>query len=153
MGRWRRTRSLQDDRRRQNMEAILQAAAPHHARTGCGDVMLDPTNPQTVYATLYARQRTPWNFTSGPNATGGEDVGGIFKSTNGGATWKKLSGGLPAQTGRIGLAVSASNPKIVMAVVQKFLSGSGNLSDFCRKSGGRFLFGGNGRHLKPKGAG
>src|SRR5712692_2691557 len=101
---------------------ILQAAAPHNARTGCGDVMLDPTNPQTVYATLYARQRTPWSFTSGPNATGGEDVGGIFKSINGGATWKKLSGGLPAQTGRIGLAVSASNPKIVMAVVQSFRS-------------------------------
>jgi photosystem II stability/assembly factor-like uncharacterized protein len=76
---------------------VLQASAPHNARTGCGDVVLDPSNPQIVYATLYARQRTPWSFTSGPNATGGEDVGGIFKSTNGGATWKKLSGGLPAQ--------------------------------------------------------
>ncbi len=117
---------------------ILQAATPHNARTGCGDVMLDPTNPQTVYATLYARQRTPWSFTSGPNATGGEDVGGIFKSTNGGATWKKLSGGLPAQTGRIGLAVSASNPKIVMAVVQSFEGGSGTLSDLRSKSGGVF---------------
>src|SRR5207248_2165054 len=52
---------------------ILQAAAPHNARTGCGDVTLDPTNPQTVYATLYPRQRTPWSFTSGPNATGDED--------------------------------------------------------------------------------
>src|SRR6202043_4249630 len=73
---------------------VLQAAAPHNARTGCGDVILDPSNSQTIYAALYARQRTPWSFTSGPNATGGEDVGGIFKSTNGGATWKKLSGGL-----------------------------------------------------------
>ena len=74
---------------------ILQANAPHNARTGCGDVILDPNNPQIVYAALYARQRTPWSFVSGPNATGGEDVGGIFKSTNGGASWKKLSGGLP----------------------------------------------------------
>jgi len=74
---------------------ILQAAAPHNARTGCGDVILDPSNPQTVYAALYApaaytvefhfrtrrnwRRRRWWNF----------------QSTNGGTTWKKLSGGLP----------------------------------------------------------
>ena len=102
---------------------ILQAAAPHDARTGCGDVLVDPTNPQIVFAALYARQRTPWSFTSGPSVTGGEDVGGIFKSTDGGATWKKLGGGLPAQTGRIGLAISASNPKIVMAVVQSYEGG------------------------------
>src|SRR5881392_2828870 len=69
---------------------ILQASAPHNTRTGCGDVILDPTNPETVYAVLYARQRTPWSFTSGPGATDGEDVGGIFKSTNGGTSWKKL---------------------------------------------------------------
>ena len=50
--------------------------------------LLDPTNSQIVYAALYARQRTPWSFTSGPSVTGGEDVGGIFKSTDGGATWK-----------------------------------------------------------------
>src|SRR5438132_12779119 len=125
---------------------ILQAAAPHNARTGCGDVILDPSNPQTVYAALYARQRTPWSFTSGPDATGGEDVGGIFKSTNGGSSWKKLSGGLPPQTGRIGLAVSASNPKIVMAVGQGFEGGSGTLSDLRSKSGGVFRSEDNGEH-------
>src|SRR5438067_6911718 len=92
------------------------------------------------------RQRTPWSFTSGPNATGGEDVGGIFKSTNGGATWKKLSGGLPGQTGRTGLAVSASNPKIVMAVVQSFEGGSGTLSDLRSKSDGVFRSVDNGEH-------
>ncbi len=79
-------------------------SGPHDARTGCGDVALDPANPQIVYAVLYARQRTPWSFASGPSVTGGEDVGGIFKSTDGGASWKKLGGGLPGQTGRIGLA-------------------------------------------------
>src|SRR5438132_11508865 len=67
---------------------ILHAPAPHDARTGCGDVLLDPSNPQIVYAALYARQRTPWSFTSGPSLSGCEDVGGIFKSTYGGATWK-----------------------------------------------------------------
>src|SRR5436853_6143755 len=89
-----------------------------NARSGCGDVIIGPTNPEILYAALYARQRTPWSFSSGPAATDGEDVGGIFKSTNGGASWKKLSGGLPSQTGRIGLTISATNPKIVMAVVQ-----------------------------------
>ncbi len=117
---------------------ILQAPAPHNARTGSCDVVLDPNNPETVYAALYARQRTPWSFTSGPAATGGDDVGGIFKSTNGGASWKKLSGGLPSQTGRIGLAISASNPKVVMAVVQSYEGGSGILTDLRSKSGGVF---------------
>src|SRR2546428_2706551 len=89
---------------------ILQAAAPHNSRTGCGDLMLDPTNSQTVYATLYARQRTAWSFTSGPNATCGAAGCGAFQKTNGGASWEKMSGGLPAQTGRIGLAGDARKP-------------------------------------------
>jgi photosystem II stability/assembly factor-like uncharacterized protein len=117
---------------------ILQAAAPQDARTGCGDVLIDPTNPEIVYAALYARQRTAWSFTSGPSVTSGEDVGGIFKSTNGGATWKKLGGGLPGQTGRIGLAISASNPKILMAVVQSYEGGFGPLVDLRSKTGGVF---------------
>ena len=117
---------------------ILQAAAPHNARTGCGDVIVDPANPEIVYAALYARRRTPWSFTSGPSVTEGEDVGGIFKSTNGGASWQKLGGGLPAQTGRIGLAISASNPKVVMAVVESFEGGTSQLTDLRSKSGGTF---------------
>jgi photosystem II stability/assembly factor-like uncharacterized protein len=117
---------------------ILKAAAPHDARTGCGDVMIDPSNAETVYATLYARQRTPWSFTSGPGVTGGEDIGGIFKSTDGGNTWKKLGGGLPPQTGRIGLAISASNPRVVMAVVQSYEGGFGRLDDLRSKTGGVF---------------
>ena len=75
---------------------VLQAAAPHDAQHGlwrCRD--RSDEFAETVYAALYARQRTPWSFTSGPSVTGGEDVGGIFKSTDGGATWKKLGGGFP----------------------------------------------------------
>ena len=117
---------------------ILKAAAPHDARTGCGDVMIDPTNAEIVYAALYARQRTPWSFTSGLSVTDGQDVGGIFKSTDGGTTWKKLGGGLPAQTGRIGLAISATNPRIVMAVVQSYEGGFGRLDDLRSKTGGVF---------------
>jgi photosystem II stability/assembly factor-like uncharacterized protein len=117
---------------------ILQATAPHDARTGCGDVIVDPANPEVVYAALYARQRTPWSFTYGPAATGGEDAGGIFKSTNGGATWKKVAGGLPGQTGRIGLAISASNPKVVMAIVQSDEGGSSGIDELRSRSGGVF---------------
>lgn len=115
---------------------ILQAPAPHNARTGCVDVAFDPSNPEIVYAALYARQRTPWDFTYGVNATNGEDVGGIFKSTNGGAAWKKLGGGLPTLTGRIGLSVSASNPKIVMAVVQSDEGGATDLREIHSRGGG-----------------
>ena len=119
-------------------KAVLQASGPAAGRTGCGDVVLDPSNPEVIYAALYARQRTPWNFSYGVALTNGEDVGGIFKSTNGGASWKKLAGGLPTRTGRIGLSVCASNPKIVMAVVQSDEGGASDINDLHSKRGGVF---------------
>ncbi len=117
---------------------VLQATGAGASRTGCSDVAFDPSNPEIVYATLYARQRTPWGFTYGVAASEGDDVGGIYKSVNGGAAWKKLAGGLPTQTGRIGLSVSASNPKIVMAVVQSDEGGAGDFRDITSKRGGVF---------------
>ena len=117
---------------------VLQAPAPNDSRTGCGDVVLDPSNPEIIYATLYARQRTPWSFAYGVTATNGNDVGGIFKSTNGGGTWKKLAGGLPGQTGRIGLAISASKPKIVMAVVHSDEGGASDIRTIHNRAGGVF---------------
>ncbi|MBA3273516.1 MAG: hypothetical protein H0T11_06540, partial [Chthoniobacterales bacterium] len=119
-------------------KGVLQAEGPSAARTGCSDVVMDPANPEVLYAALYARQRTPWNFSYGVSATNGEDVGGIFKSTNGGGTWKKLGGGLPGQTGRIGLTISASNPKVVMAIVQSDEGGASNIGDLHSKAGGVF---------------
>ena len=121
-----------------NWKPVLQAAEPQRARTGCSDVAFDSSNADVVYAALYARQRTPWSFAYGVTATGGEDVGGIFKSTDGGATWKKLNGGLPKQTGRIGLATSASNPRIVMAAIQSDEGGGNDFTDIHSKSGGVF---------------
>ncbi len=118
---------------------VLQAAGPQGARTGCSDVVLDPANPEIVYATLYARQRTPWGFTYGVALTDGDDTNsGIFKSVNGGVSWKKLGGGLPGQTGRIGLSISASNPKIVMAVVQSDEGGASDIRDLHSRAGGIF---------------
>lgn len=119
-------------------KAVLQAEGPGATRTGCSDVVMDPANPEILYAALYARQRTPWNFSYGVSATNGEDVGGIFKSTNGGGTWKKLGGGLPGQTGRIGLTISASNPKVVMAIVQSDEGGASDIRDLHSKAGGVF---------------
>ncbi len=117
---------------------ILRAPAPNDVRTGCGDVILDPSNPEVVYAALYARQRTPWSFAYGVTATNGNDVGGIFKSTDGGASWKKCAGGLPGLTGRIGLAISASKPKIVMAIVQSDEGGASDIRDIHSRRGGIF---------------
>jgi photosystem II stability/assembly factor-like uncharacterized protein len=97
---------------------VLAAPAPYDDRVGCGDVAIDPSNANVVYAALYARRRTPWSFSFGPAVTDGKDLGGIFKSIDGGSTWSKATAGLPKETGRIGLAVFTKNPKVVYAVVQ-----------------------------------
>ncbi len=117
---------------------VLQAPQPANAVVGCSDIVMDSANPEVLYAALYARRRTPWSFTFGPALTGGQDLGGIFKTTNGGATWKKVTAGLPGATGRIGLAVCAANPKIVIAVVQSNEGGAGDFTDIHSKAGGVF---------------
>lgn len=82
--------------------------------SGASDVALDPRDPNVVYAGMWHFRRVPWTFTSG-----GAD-GGLFKSTDGGRTWKRLSGnGLPAGfTGRIGLAIAPSRPNRVFALIE-----------------------------------
>jgi len=117
---------------------VLSAAAPDDVDTGCVDVVLSPADPNTVYAALYARRRTPWSFTYGPSLTGGRDAGGVFRSTDGGSTWTKLAGGLPPQTGRIGLAISASKPNVVMAVVQSDAGGTSGIDEIESRAGGTF---------------
>ena len=119
-------------------KAILTGPAPFGDRVGCGDVVLDPSAPNTIYAALYARQRRPWAFLAGADYTDGKDVGGIFRSTDGGATWKKLANGLPGRTARIGLDLFAKNPKILYAVVQSDEGGTSDIDDPRSKSGGVF---------------
>ncbi|MDD8017327.1 MAG: hypothetical protein PHP42_03020 [Bacteroidota bacterium] len=118
---------------------VLSAPVPYNTKVGCGDVVLDTTNPNIIYAALYGRQRTPWSFSYGTAVTDGKDLGGIFKSTDAGATWKKLEAGLPKLTGRIGLSLYRKNPKIVYAVVQSDEGGTSNIDDVKSKSGGVFL--------------
>src|SRR5450432_569372 len=119
-------------------KAALTAPAPYGDRVGAGDVVLDPSNPQVLYAVLYARRRTPWSFTAGPPATDGKDLGGVFKSTDGGGTWHKLAAGLPANLGRIGLSVYAKDPRVVYAVVQSLDGGTPIPGDVRSKQGGVF---------------
>ncbi|HET9514051.1 MAG TPA: hypothetical protein VFO95_08975, partial [Gemmatimonadales bacterium] len=116
---------------------VLSAAAPHDKDAGAGDVLIDPANPNTVYAALYARRRTAWSFAAGVELTK-QDVGGVFRSTDGGATWKKLAGGLPAQTQRIGLALYPKNPRILYAVIQSDAAGTQNIDDNTSRAGGVF---------------
>jgi photosystem II stability/assembly factor-like uncharacterized protein len=119
-------------------KAVLKAPGELAARVGCGEVVLDPSAPDTLYATLYGRQRTPWSFSYGTAVTGGQDVGGLYKTTDGGASWRKLEKGLPTLTGRIGLDVARSNPRIVMAVIQSDQGGTGGIDDLLSRSGGVF---------------
>ena len=119
-------------------KAVLVAPAPYGNKVGCGDVALDPSDPNTLYTALYARQRTPWSFVSGPAYTDGKDLGGIFKSTDGGTTWRKLEKGLPGATGRIGLAIHTKNSKIVYAIVQSEEGGTSGIMEIQSKRGGVF---------------
>jgi len=103
------------------------------ADTGACDVVIDPASPDTVYAALYARRRAPWSY------SGYSDKGGIFRSDDAGASWKKLTQGLPPRTGRIGLALFPKNPHILYAVVESDFGGVGrNPTDNYSVSGGLF---------------
>ena len=82
---------------------------------GAIDVAIDPKNPRVVYASLWATRRPPWSVYA-PSYMPGS---GLYKSVDGGETWKQLTGGLPNDefVGKIGIAVSPTNPKRLWAVV------------------------------------
>lgn len=87
--------------------------------TGAADLAFDPSNPQTIYATLWAARVAPWEIRSGASfVTAGS---GVFKSTDGGTNWSPLTKGLPgADEGlsRIGIAVAPSEPSRIYASVE-----------------------------------
>jgi len=82
-------------------------------RTGAIDLVIDPVNPRRLYAAMFDKQRFPWRLIeSGPGS-------GIFRTTNGGDSWQRLSSGLPAgPLGRIGLDIYRKNPRILYALVE-----------------------------------
>lgn len=81
--------------------------------TGISEIAIDPTNPDILYAAAHQRRRHEWTYIGGgPEST-------IYKSTDGGKTWREVASGLPkGAMGRIGLAVSPVNPDYVYAIVE-----------------------------------
>jgi photosystem II stability/assembly factor-like uncharacterized protein len=88
--------------------------------TGAVDLAIDK-NPRVLYASLWGTRRPPWSVYAPSNLPGG----GLYKSTDGGDTWKQLTNGLPSDSfvGKIGMAVAPSNPNRVWAVVDDVGSG------------------------------
>jgi photosystem II stability/assembly factor-like uncharacterized protein len=83
------------------------------AYTGCNDLVIDPRNPKVLYAAFHQRMRKVFTY------IGGGPESAIYKSMDGGTTWKKLEGGLPGgDIGRMGLAISPVNPDVLYSVVE-----------------------------------
>jgi photosystem II stability/assembly factor-like uncharacterized protein len=92
--------------------------------TGAIDVVIDPTNPRNVYAALWQARRTPWSLTSGGHGSG------LYRSDDGGDSWKKLGPGVLPEPGkeeiglptgpwgRVGLAIAPSSPDRVFALIE-----------------------------------
>ena len=82
-------------------------------RTGASDLSIDPSNPRILYAGFWQVARKPWTLESGGPGSG------LWKSTDGGDTWKKMAGGLPEGiVGKIGVSVSPARPDRVYAMVE-----------------------------------
>lgn len=94
-------------------KVLFKANDPENV--GAIEVAIDPKNPKVVYASLWATRRPPWSVYAPTNLPGS----GLYKSIDGGDTWKQLAGGLPTDdtVGKIGVSVSSSNPKRLWAVV------------------------------------
>ncbi len=81
--------------------------------TGATDLVMDPSNPDILYAAMYQHLRTPWGY------NGGGPGSAIYKTTDGGTTWTKLSNGIPeGDKGRIGLAIARTYPKLLLATIE-----------------------------------
>ena len=84
-------------------------------KTGAADLVMDPSNPNKLFAAMWEHKRDPWFFNSGGEGSG------LYMTHDGGKNWKKLSDedGLPkGELGRIGLAIAANKPNIVYALIE-----------------------------------
>lgn len=91
-----------------------------NASTGCGNMSIDAKNPDVVFASLWDFRRKGWTFRSGGEGPDAPSGSGLYRSADGGRTWKEVTGGgLPAKPyGRVGVAVAPSDSNIVYAVVE-----------------------------------
>ena len=82
-------------------------------KTGCADVAVDPSNTNIIYASMWEFRRKPYAFSSGGNNSG------IYKSIDGGKTWKELTNGIPKKPiGRTALALAPSEPNHIVAIIE-----------------------------------
>jgi len=81
--------------------------------TGCSELVMDPNNPDVLYAAMWEFRRTAWSFSSGG------DNSGLYKSADGGKTWDKIHNGFPSgQLGRFAIAVAPSDTDILYTLVE-----------------------------------
>ncbi|HXG96963.1 MAG TPA: hypothetical protein VNJ06_07615 [Gemmatimonadales bacterium] len=105
--------------------------------TSGNEVRIDPSNPNTVYATLWQQQQTFYEAASfGPDSTW-PGAGGIYKSTDGGTTWTQLGGGLPPVL-EANIAIAPSNPQVMYTMIASVnpAGGSGPVSFYKSSDGG-----------------
>ena len=93
-------------------------------KTGCAELSMDAKNPSILYAAMWEHGRLPWKVISGGAGSG------LYKSTDGGANWEKLSTGLPKEMGKMAIAVSPANSDKVYALIE---------SDFEKNAGGLYV--------------
>ncbi|MCX6133768.1 MAG: hypothetical protein NTU47_08150 [Ignavibacteriales bacterium] len=108
-------------------------------QTGAIDLVMDPNNPETLYAATWQRTRVRWNDPCNkPDYTGS----GIHKTTDGGKTWEQINKGLPEAQfrGRIGIDIARSNPNVLYAFVDNYQQSatidSGAVDSYGRPSSG-----------------
>ncbi|HZS28424.1 MAG TPA: sialidase, partial [Candidatus Angelobacter sp.] len=99
---------------------ILKGA---NASTGCSMMSMNPKEPHTLYAGMWDFRREGWTFRSGGKNATAASGSGLFKSTDGGATWSALDAksatGLPPKPwGRVAVTIAPSNPKVVYALIE-----------------------------------
>jgi hypothetical protein len=94
--------------------ATWQRVLATDAETGVVDVAMDPADPTILYAASYQRRRTAFGF------DGGGPGSALWKSTDGGDTWRKLTRGLPSgEHGRIGIGIFRGDPRIVYVTIEQ----------------------------------
>ncbi|MBX2817821.1 MAG: glycosyl hydrolase, partial [Saprospiraceae bacterium] len=93
----------------ENWELILEV----DKHTGANEIVMDPRDPDVLYASMRQRRRHVFTY------VGGGKGSGIYKTTDGGSSWQKVNKGLPSvDLGRIGLAISPANPEYLYAIVE-----------------------------------
>ncbi len=109
------------------------------AKTAANDLVMDPTDPNVLYATTWQRVRHKWND---PRSEAGYTGSGIHKSTDGGKTWKPINTGLPGAPfrGRIGIDVCRAKPNVLYAFVDNYeiarQAKAGELDSYGRQKAG-----------------